>query len=130
MIDSIFIKSIPMSEMRYKTCGDWWYDPDGTLQIRAAKMGDWRYELLIKCHELFEVAICCHQGVSQKSVDHFDIAFEKKRKPGNVDEPGDSEGAPYSAAHCAATGIERILAFALGVKWCDYGKKVDSLWAL
>ena len=47
MIDSIFIKSIPMSEMRYKTCGDWWYDPDGTLQIRAAKMGDWRYELLV-----------------------------------------------------------------------------------
>lgn len=32
----ILIETIPISEMRYPTCGDYWYDKEGVLQVRVA----------------------------------------------------------------------------------------------
>lgn len=90
-------------------------------------MGNWRFEALVALHELVEVIKCKHDGVSQKDVDAFDIAFEKNRKPGNDDEPGDDPNAPYQNQHCLATGIERIMAAELGVDWREYDRAVMAL---
>lgn len=97
------------------------------MVISVSKMNDWRYEFLVATHELCEVFICRHQGISQKQVDRFDMDYEKKRKPGNFDEPGDDPKAPYRNSHCIASGVERILAAALLVCWKDYCDKVESL---
>lgn len=123
---NIIIKTIPHNKHRYPTVGDWYYKGD-TLHIRVSKLSNWRYEFLIALHELVEVFLCRHSGVTQKQVDKFDIVFEKRRKPGNTDEPGDGKKAPYRTQHCIATGVERIAAAFLGVSWGDYEKELESL---
>ena len=124
---NVCIKIIPHKEQRYPTCGDWYYDKHGNLHIRISKMSDWRYEMCVAVHELVEVLICKHNGVSQKSVDKFDIAFEKKRKRGNTDEPGDSDRAPYRVQHGIASGVERILGTLLGISWNKYNDEINAL---
>lgn len=93
-------------------------------------MSDWRYEALVLVHELVEVVLCQNEGVKQEDVDEFDMEFEKRRsKSLTVDnsEPGDNRFAPYQKQHCIATGVERVLAACLGVKWADYETEINSL---
>lgn len=132
----IDIATIPHSQQRYETVGDWYWKgkPEGncfwnhcTLVIRVSKMKDWRHEVCVAIHELVEVVICKWTGITQKEVDTFDMAFEKNRKPGNFDEPGDDNRAPYRIAHCIATGVERTVAAMLGVFWKLYEKEIESL---
>lgn len=124
---NITIKTIPHKEQRYETAGDWWFTRSGDIHIRVSKMSSWRFEVLVAIHELVEVVICKWTGVTQQTVDDFDIAFEKRRKKGNTDEPGDNFHAPYKYQHCIATGVERIVAAALGVSWTEYDKEVFNL---
>lgn len=123
---NVTIKIIPHAEQRYPTCGDWFYDGDN-LEIRVSKMSDWRYELLVVVHELVEVVLCEHAGVTQQVVDQFDMDYEKNRPPGDNSEPGDDPKAPYRYEHCIASGIERVLAAVLGVTWRDYEMEIDNL---
>lgn len=122
----IIIETIPHKRQRYPTVGDW-YTKKGTLHIRVSKMSDWRYELLVALHELVEVQLCKNRGVTQKAVDAFDIAFEKRRKSGNEDEPGDDPKAPYRKEHFFATSVERLMAAELGVDWGKYDEEIISL---
>lgn len=123
----IKIEAIPHNRHRYPTVGDWYFDKRGTLVIRVSRMGNWRYEMLVAVHELVEVLICKHRGVSQKSVDKFDKAFEANRKPGDESEPGDDPKAPYRREHFFATNIESLLSSELDVDWAKYEKKIYSL---
>ena len=123
----IVIETIPHETHRYTTVGDWFYDGDGTLQIKVSSLSDWRREALIAVHELVEVLLCKHDGVTTEVVDKFDKEFEANRHPDNDDEPGDEPAAPYVKQHCIATGVERILAAALGVDWKPYEKELCDL---
>lgn len=127
---NISIKVIPHKEQRYPTPGDWFYTTDGGLDIRVSALGNWRYEFLIGVHELVEVLICRHEGVSQEAVDAFDMRFEAQRIAGKKSkdaEPGDDPEAPYHKAHTIATQVERLVAAALGVNWDAYGQAVLAL---
>lgn len=124
----IFIRSKPHSEQRYDTCGDWEFDPkDGSLTITVSNLQDWRQEFCVAVHELIEVMLCKHRGITQEEVDNFDMAFEEVRQEGNTDEPGDDPLAPYRKEHFFATSIERLLAAELGVDWNEYEKAINSL---
>jgi hypothetical protein len=123
----INIESIPHEQHRYTTVGDWWFDKDGTIQIRTSNLSDWRYEALIAVHELVEFLLCKNDGVATQTVDDFDKAYEAARDSGDVSEPGDDPNAPYVKQHCIATGIERILAAELGVKWKPYEQELFDL---
>lgn len=123
----IVIETIPHEQHRYTTVGDWYYDADGTLQIKVSGLSDWRREMLVAIHELVEVLTCKNDGVGQEIVDKFDKDFEANRSGDNEDEPGDEPDAPYVDQHCLATGIERILAQQWGVKWKDYEKELCDL---
>jgi len=123
----VTIETIPHGEHRYATVGDWFFDPDGNLTIRVSKLSDWRREMLIAVHELVEVLICKHRGISQESVDRFDKEFEATRHPDNEDEPGDDPAAPYVKEHCIATAVERLLCAELGVSWKEYEAELNSL---
>lgn len=124
---NITIEIIPHEKQRYPTVGDWQYDKNGNLKILVSKMHDERFEMLVAVHELIEVLMCRHDGVSQELVDGFDMEFEKNRKPDGDSEPGDDPAAPYHFQHSLATGIERILAVQLSVPWEDYAKAVEAL---
>lgn len=127
---NIFVKVVPHSAQRYRTVGDWFWDGNGTLQIRVSKMNNWRYECLIAVHELVEVLICKHCRISQSAVDKFDMMYENEREEGlhsDTEEPGDDPLCPYRKQHRISTIIEELVAFELGVEWDDYDELVNSL---
>lgn len=140
----IVIETIPHEKQRYPTVGDWFYQmessltPEGgkseeVLFIKVSELGDWRYNACVAVHELVEVLKCKQDGVTQEQVDKFDMDFEQCRAKGHLTkeqeatEPGDVPTAPYQNQHCFATGIERLLAAALNVKWTEYADKIESL---
>jgi hypothetical protein len=98
-----------------------------TLNIRVSKLPSWKMEALIAVHELVECMLCKSDGIDQVTVDKFDMEFEKDRAVGNEDEPGDDPHAPYHGQHCFATGVERLLAATIGVKWNDYADEIEKL---
>ncbi len=126
----IVIETIPHADQRYRTPGDWWFDKEGDLQIRVSRLGDWREEALIAFHELREVLVCKHRGISAQAVDGFDVIYEKDRDEGRHGpecEPGDDPKAPYFREHQAATQVERGLAYDLDVNWNEYSNHVLNL---
>ena len=122
----VTIEAIPNDQQRYPTAGDYWIK-DGTLDIRVSKMSDPRYEFLIALHELVEAELVRQRGISMKSIDDFDMAYEKNRKTNDDSEPGDDPKAPYHLEHVFATKIEKLMAKQLGVDWKTYDAAVDAL---
>lgn len=139
----IVIETIPHEKQRYETCGDWFYDTDGTLQIRVSDLKDWRKEALIGIHEAAEALLCRANKITQTDVDEFDTSYEQVReeyvttstplvswKNGIItkdSEPGDHPSAPYRHAHCFATSIERLLCAAFGLSWAEYEDAILDL---
>ena len=127
---NIHIQTIPHDQHRYPTCGDWWLDDKGDLQIRVSDMGNQDYEALVALHELVEVLLCNKRGITTEQVDKFDKTYEKKRKAGLKSyqgEPGDHPYAPYKKEHFFATNIEALMSAELGVDWQTYEKTIDEL---
>lgn len=127
---NISIKTIAHDEQRYRTPGDWWFDKNGDLEIRVSCTGDWREEALVAFHELREVLVCKHRGITTEVVDAFDIQYEKERDEGlhgREDEPGNDPKCPCRDEHMSATQAERALAYDLDVNWNEYGNHVLDL---
>ena len=144
----IIIETIDHKYQRYPTCGDW-EDSCGALAVSVSKIGDWRMEALVGIHELVEAILCIDAEISQKSVDEFDIAFEKARSLAennvvadtidadtiayagygvNIDsEPGDHPAAPYHIQHGYATAVERMLCAAMNIPWATYEARLKEL---
>lgn len=119
----ISIQTQPHSLQRYNTIGDWSTNKTtGQVHIYVSELGSWRYELLVAVHEIVEAFLCMHDEVAEESVDKFD-----KQHVQTDSEPGDEPNAPYQKQHCIATGVERILAACLGVKWAYYEDAIEKL---
>ena len=121
------VKTIPHSQQRYETVGDWFYGADASWQFRISDLGNWRMEIAVAVHEIVECALCRYAGITPSEIDQFDMAYEAQRTPDNYDEPGDDPRAPYHKQHCIATGVERIMVCCLGLTWKDYEKAIDGL---
>lgn len=126
---NIKIRTIPHDQQRYPTVGDWFFNPDRrTIEIRVSDMQNWRFEFLVALHELVEVMLCQDKGISQQSVDDFDIAYEKKRQADDYSEPGDDLKAPYHRQHQVATMMEKFICAEMDIDWVGaYEKTIDSL---
>lgn len=118
---NISIKTIPISTMRYLTCGDYFQTGEGQDVFLIAECGNRKYEALISIHEIIEKFLCESDGVTNEQIDKFDFDFAGKG------EPGDSQLSPYRRQHCIATGIERILCAQFGIDWVEYDKFLESL---
>jgi hypothetical protein len=128
----IIIETIPHVAQRYPTCGDWWVDPDGTIQIRVSEEMDSPSTGAVAIHELIEFYLLSNgfsatvedlQNITA-TVDSFDKDFEAKKLPG---EPGDHPFAPYRHEHSIATAVERILLADLGFSWANHEAEVEEL---
>lgn len=114
-------KTIPYTEHRYPTIGDYWRTDDGTLEFRVTEMPDWRAEAAVFLHEFVESMLCKQRGITWESIDAFDKQFETEGH-GEHDEPGDDPRAPYRNEHRFAENIERAFLAALDLHWDDYDK--------
>lgn len=110
----IVVQTIPAIEQRYETLGDYWFDGDGTIQVRVSDMGDRRLEFLVALHEMVEFMLCLDRGVAEADITAFDIAHPQ------LHEPGAHPLAPYRREHFFAECIERLVASELGVVWEEY----------
>lgn len=125
----IVIETISNEEQRYPTCGDYWIDSEGTLQVRVSKTTD-SYEFLVVIHELIEQFLSEQRGIKGDDIDKFDMKFEMDRKLGKHtldEEPGDDKNAPYKKEHRFSTAIERLLAHELDVDWNEYETTLENL---
>lgn len=126
----IYIEVIPHKQQAYDTCGNWWFNMEGDLEIRVSDMDNPDYEFLIASHEMKEAKLCHKFGISERKITEFDEQFERERKQGlhaEDDEPGDSPDAPYREYHFFATSLERLEAQAMGVNWEEYEKAIIAL---
>ncbi|MDR3392484.1 MAG: hypothetical protein P4L77_12205 [Sulfuriferula sp.] len=140
----IYIDTIPHSEQRYPTVGDYWEADMGaqvlggtkadpqikvtkSREVRISSMENEDYEFLVAIHELIEQHLCKKRGISEERITSFDMLYEQNRPAGDVSEPGNDTRAPYYHEHQFATSIEMQIAAALGVDWDVYDKTVNSL---
>lgn len=128
----ITISTIPHKNQRYKTVGDWSFDPSGDfLQIYVSDMGNADYETLVALHEVTEAILCKKRGIDGKDVTKFDKIFEEARESypeifGDT-EPGDHPRAPYNAEHAFASRLEHSVAMELGIDWQAFNQAVNEL---
>jgi hypothetical protein len=122
----ITIETIPHKDQRYSTIGDWRFiGPDLLITVSQEilnKEDGVAKAMLIGIHELVEAFLCWSFGISQESVDAFDMAMI----PSSVPEPGDLPGAPYHDQHVVAEMIERMLASYLMVNWEEYEEEIET----
>lgn len=126
----IVIETVPHDEQRYETCGDWYYENDGSLVIKVSQTNS-KYELLIALHELVESVLCGLKGINEIDVTNFDVEFENMRRlyPSMVadSEPGDNEAAPYFHEHQMANRLENWLADSTLEDKNDYVDTINNL---
>lgn len=116
----IVIETIPHSDQRYPTSGDYFWDQDGTMHIKVSDLGNDDYALLVAIHELVEGVLCKKRGITDDVITAFDVGFEATRKEGDESEPGDDPACVYGREHCTATAVERLMCAELGISWFDY----------
>lgn len=126
-IPKIIIKPVMAENQRYFTVGDYTYDAeDDTLTIFISRMDDWRSEMAVALHEVFEAVACIAADVEMKDVDLFDLNFEANRFPDDLSEPGDNENAPYHKQHTQATAVEKEACLQLGLPWNAHENNVQE----
>lgn len=126
----INIEFVRMNQMRYPSVGDYWYDDDGTLQLRVVDSGDEFFNKMVLIHELTEEALTKKRGLSEQEITDYDLAFEAARKLGlrnEIEEPGFGNGCPYIGEHSLATSFEMAMCGMAGVRWTDYEYVINSL---
>jgi hypothetical protein len=124
-IPRITIKLIDPANQRFSECGDWFYDAeDDTLTIFISRMEDWRSELAVAIHELFESVSCIAAGIDQTDVDAFDKTFYQLNETG---EAGDSRDSPYFEQHKSATFVEQEACSQLKLPWVKHSSNCDDV---
>jgi hypothetical protein len=127
-MDEISIKTRKPNQMRYKTCGDYFYDHGSRLlRIEICEQKNNDFEFMIGIHELIEEYITRKEGITEQNIMDFDLMFEEERKQGlhsDSDEPGDNPRSPYKDQHRFAENIERQICLRLGIDWNTYNNEL------
>lgn len=115
---------------RYMTVGDFLYEAEtDTLTVYVSRMENWKSELAVLIHEIFESVSLLDAEVPFHEVDLFDFQFEKDRKAGKhteYEEPGDSADAPYHRQHVGALFVEKETCAQLNLPWAEHERIVDE----
>jgi hypothetical protein len=114
-------KAIDPIAIRYSTCGDWEWLPDGAMKVTVPNYGNREDSaFLVALHEMVEAFLCKGAGVTELEVSGFDKAHPE------LEEPGDSRLAPYHKQHVVATNVEKLVCEAAGIKWDDHNEWVTN----
>jgi len=116
----IEIKSIDPAAIRYPTCGDWVWLPDGSLQIFVPDYANENSAFLVALHEIAEAWMCRDAGISEEAVSKWDIEHP------DAPEPAEVEGSPYMEQHSIATQVELRVAAGMGINWKNHDKWVQN----
>lgn len=126
---TIHFKVVTHSNQRYNTVGDVIENHDGSITIVMSDLGDLRRTYAVGIHELVEQVLCARDGVTNKEIDEFDLAFEKMQNPNDIQEPGDHPDSPYHAQHQVASAVERSFVEACGLNWNEHDDAIMAMMA-
>lgn len=115
----IVIETIPHSQQRYDTQGDWLFFGDDLI-IKVSEQTKLEYVICIGIHELVEAILCRKAGISSDVVDRWDMANLNDPDPGSI------VGSPYANQHISAMDVEMSVANAVGISWEEYGRDVET----
>lgn len=117
----IEIKAIDPAAIRYSTCGDWLWLPDGTLQVFVPDYGGRNYNaFLVALHEMVEAWACKRSGITEEQVTEWDVAHP------HAEEPAELPDSPYFVEHDLAMAVEKKVCEALGIDWDDHQSWVEN----
>ena len=122
----IVIDFLNSEQMRYSTCGDYFYDKEGVKHFQIIDTGNEYYNTLILLHEMTEEIISKNQGIIEQDILAHDIWHEKEFNEGRTEiyEPGEHPLSPYADSHFFAETIERLIANKLKIDWNEYDKSL------
>ena len=81
----------------------------------------WRAEACVLVHELIELLLCRHRGISWASIDDFDMSHPE------LDDPGSCKRAPYHKEHVFATKVEKMLCALFSMNWTAYDQSFSKM---
>jgi len=117
----IEIKAIDPSAIRYSTCGDWEWLPDGSLQISVPDHGGQdNSAFLVALHEMAEAWMCKKSGITEEEVNRWDISHP------DAIEPAEEVGSPYADEHAIATQVELKVCAGLNMDWNKHNDWVGN----
>jgi hypothetical protein len=117
----IEIKAIEPGAIRYSTCGDWQWLPDGSLVVSVPDYGGQNDSaFLVALHEMVEAWLCRRDNISEKDVSIWDMCNP------DLDEPGDDPNAPYFRQHKVAMDIEKKVCNAMHKDWREHEMWVQN----
>jgi len=120
----IEVKFIDPKHQRFGEVGDWFYDAhEDKMIVFVNQMVDWRSELAVAIHEIYESVSCLANDIDQTDVDAFDKQFHREMTDGS--EAGDSKDAPYFFEHKGATFVEKEVCSQSGISWKDHEKNCE-----
>lgn len=123
-IPRIIVKVIDPANQRFGEVGDWFHDKEeDTVTVYVSRMVDWRSELAVAIHEVFESISCIAADIDQTDVDAFDKQFHLENDDG---EPGDEKDAPYFKQHVGSTFIEKETIAQSGLAWLQHEENCND----
>lgn len=99
----ITIKTIPHTQQRYDTTDDWQIENGGDITIFVSENENRNEVNKSIVHGLVECLLCIKHGISQDSVDEYDMNLPED------DNPGENVDAPYHLEHIAANIAEQVM---------------------
>lgn len=151
-VSRVVIETVPHSEQRYNTVGDWFFRQEAitkrvdiglggpkfdiveTLVVRVSDTGNWRWNMALALHEFAEAILCTSSGVSQDEVDKWDMEWSLRQHLIEDLEPGDDVNAPYHKQHREATALEMEFHQEFSssgsdamIDWQNYEDKLEEL---
>ena len=117
----IEIKSIDPSLIRYSTCGDWRWLPDGALQVSVPEYG-MRDDnaFLVALHKIVEAWSCVKSGIDQEIVSDWNISNPCAQDAGGLLD------SPYLPDYQLGAQIARTVCGEIGIDWDEHKKWVEN----
>jgi hypothetical protein len=117
----ITVEFIDQLDHRYDTVGDYGTNHDGSWWFKITDMNNPIYSMAILIHELWEKTRNMQLGITDESVDEFDLNYK-----GEFEDTGSDPAAPYHKTHMESDAIERSCIVMGGEDWIEYEKELNS----
>ena len=125
-INSILIDFVPLHKIRNNGIGDFFTQLDRGV-VRAVKLPDIRYSILIALHEILEFVLTSNANIKESDIDKFDAIVELNGSESDKIDPGSLPNAPYKRQHLFSENIERLVALEMGIDFKEYNQVIDNL---
>ena len=123
----IRIKTIPLSEQRYPTIGDYFVDAEGVTHILITDTGNDLHAKLVAIHELIEQTLTEAKNIREEDIMKHDLWVESEILKGNYPpdaEPGEHPKSPYYNEHMLAERVEKMICKHLDINFTEYNEEI------